>query len=153
MESFLIFQRASFLSAKFSMPIRLLLIIIFFFFFKNMQALNTSIIFGTIKSSGKFNVNIYKPVFGFNNLAFFDSSASNSCLINGTDSIREIININYPSFITIYFRDEKKQFITRSDILLFPGDSIHLNFDLNHYGFNSIIYGGNNSMGQNYLMK
>ncbi len=126
----------------------LLLVTIFFFSLKDIQALNTSIICGTIKSSGKFNVNIYEPVFGFYNLAFFDSSSSNSCLINGTDSLRKIIHLDYPSFIAIYFTDEKKQFITRSDILLFPGDSIHLNFDLNHDDFNSVIYGGNNSMGQ-----
>lgn len=107
-----------------------------------------TIICGKVKSTNKFIVNIYEPIYGYNNIAFFDSSSNNSSLINKTDSIFEIINIDEPAFVTLYFTTPEKEFITRSDVLMFPGDSLHLHFDLSNEEANGITYGGSNAMGQ-----
>lgn len=128
---------------------RLFFILILFFLSKNIQSQNKkTIICGKINPSGKFIINIYEPIYGYYNIAFLDTSSLNSSLINHNDSIFKSINIDHPSFITIYFRNENKEFLTRSEVLLFPGDSIHFNFDLNHSGANAIKYGGSNAMGQ-----
>ncbi len=128
---------------------RFFIILILLLLSKNIQSQNKkTIICGKINPSGKFIINIYEPIYGYYNIAFLDTSSLNSSLINHDDSIFKSININHPSFITIYFRNENKEFLISSDVLLFPGDSIHFNFDLNHSGATSIKYGGSNAMGQ-----
>jgi hypothetical protein len=107
-----------------------------------------SIICGKVKSNGKFFINFYEPINGYYNVAFFDTSKQNSALVNTTDSVYKSIQLDKPSFIKIYFRDENNQFITTSDLLLFPGDSLHINFDLTVNNPNAIQYEGSNAMGQ-----
>ncbi len=107
-----------------------------------------SVVCGKIKSSEDFIVHIYEPVNGFYNMVFFDSTKKNSVLINGKDSIFKAINIDKPAFVTVYFTTGQNEFISRSDILLFPGDSVHLYFDLDSNNQNSTIYSGDNWSGQ-----
>jgi thiol-disulfide isomerase/thioredoxin len=125
------------------------LIVIFCIFFpKLVHGENETIICGKIKSVDKFIVNFYEPIHGYYNIAFLDTNVNNRSLINGIDSIHKIIDIDQPSFITIYFTNEKKEFISRSDVLMFPGDSLHLNIDLTKDDLNSFVYSGDNSIGQ-----
>ena len=124
------------------------LLLALFFFSATIQGQNKTIICGKITSPEKFLMHVYEPLHGYYNNTFVDISVPNSALINGADSMYKVIHIDQPSFVTIYFTSEKKEFLTRTDLLLFPGDSIHLNFDLSHDDLNSIQYGGSNSMGQ-----
>lgn len=106
-----------------------------------------AIVCGKIKSPRDFIAHIYEPVNGYSNLVFFDSSETNSVLINGKDSLYKSITVDKPVFITIYFTTDKDEFLTRNDILVFPGDSIHLDFDLNKPDESSVVYSGDNWMG------
>jgi hypothetical protein len=129
-------------------PIIFLSLIFFCLCSKNLLAQKRSIICGNVKSTSKFIVHIYEPIYGYNNIAFFDSSSVNSSLINKTDSIFKVVNLEKPAFIKVYFTTPAKEFITLSDVLMFPGDSVHLDFDLSNDGADGILYGGNNAMGQ-----
>ena len=129
-------------------PLKFILITFFYFFSSNIQGKNKSIICGKINSPDKFIVHIYEPIHGYYNIAFLDTTSLNSSLLNSNDSLYKIINIDHPAFVTVYITNEKKEFISRIDVLMFPGDSLHLNIDLSHDDINSITYGGNNSMGQ-----
>ena len=107
-----------------------------------------AIICGKVKSQDKFSITFYQPINGYYNVAFFDTLKQNSSLVNGTDSIYKIIQLEKPSFIKIYFRDANNQFITTSDLLIFPGDSLHINFDLNVASSKAMEYEGTNAKGQ-----
>ena len=90
----------------------------------------------------------YEPTNGFYNVSFSDTLKLNSTLINGVDSIYKIVNIDQPSFVIIYFTTSNNEFITRSEVLISPGDSLHLQCDLTHIDSHSFIYSGSNAMGQ-----
>ena len=111
-------------------------------------AQTNSIVCGKIISNEKFFINFYEPINGYYNLAFFDTTKQNSSLINGTDSVYKSFNLQNPSFVKVYFKDSKNQFLTLCDLLLFPGDSLHINFDLSIDNPNSFVYSGSNAMGQ-----
>lgn len=114
----------------------------------NIFSQKTSIICGKVKSADKFIIHFYEPINGFHNVSFLDTSKLNNTLINGVDSIYKIINADQPSFVNIYFTTENKEFITRSDVLISPGDSLHIECDLTSNDSHSIIYTGSNAMGQ-----
>ncbi len=108
----------------------------------------TSIICGKVRSSEKFTINFYEPINGYFNYVFLDTTVANSSLITGVDSIYKKINVTQPSFVTIYFTNANNEFITSANVLISPGDSLHIDCDLNRDDSNSIIYTGNNAMGQ-----
>lgn len=114
----------------------------------NVIAQTKSIVCGKVTSNEKFYINVYEPINGYYNIAFFDTTKQNSSLINGTDSVYKSFKLENPSFIKIYFRNSKNQFLTLCDLLLFPGDSLHINFDLSIDTPNSFVYSGSNAMGQ-----
>ncbi len=114
----------------------------------NAVSQKPAIICGKVRSPGKFIIHFYEPINGYPNYSFFDSTATNSSLVDGVDSIYKIINVERPSFVSIYFTDEENKFITRGDVLITPGDSLHILCDLNQDDSNSIIYSGSNAMGQ-----
>lgn len=107
-----------------------------------------AVITGKVKHTDKFFVNIYEPVNDYFNMSFFDSSKENSVLVNGSDSIYKSLNLTFPTFIKIYFLDINKQPFSVSDILVCPGDSIHIEINTNFDSANSYKYSGNNAMGQ-----
>lgn len=108
----------------------------------------TAIICGKIKSTQKFILHIYEPIHGYNNIVSFDTAKENSFLVNGIDSFYKVVEIDNPSFVKIYFTNQNKNFITLSDLLLFQGDSVHVNFDLKEDTPNSAEYSGSNATGQ-----
>ena len=112
------------------------------------KAQNNTLVCGKVKSDKKYLINFYEPINGFYNLAFFDSSKQNGAIINGTDSFYKSLSLTKPAFVNIYFRDENEQFITRNEVLLFPGDSLHLSIDLSVDSPNSTKYAGDNAKGQ-----
>lgn len=127
----------------------LFFIIILSISIKKIQANDRAIICGKIISKNNFIIKIFEPIYGYYNIGFLDTTSHNSSLINCSDSICKILNIDKPVFITLYITNEKKQFITRADLLVFAGDSVHLVIDLmNPDDINSITYSGNNSEGQ-----
>ncbi len=108
----------------------------------------TAVITGKVKHSDKFCVNIYEPIAGYFNYSFFDSSKKNSVLVNGSDSIYKMLSLALPTFIKIYFLDKNNQPFSVSDILVCPGDSIHLEINLNVDSANAYKYSGSNALGQ-----
>ena len=108
---------------------------------------NKIIICGKIKSQKKWNINIYEPINGYYNLASFNMPGDTVKIID-SDSIHKIIKLDSPSFVEIYFKNDKDQFLTLTNLLLFPGDSIHLNIDLTYDSPNAIQYHGSNAKGQ-----
>lgn len=107
-----------------------------------------TIICGNIESSKKFILHFYEPLNGYYNSAFADSTKINSALVSNTDSFYKVVNINVPSFIKIYFTDIDNNFLSLSDVLLFPGDSLHINYNIDFDTPNSAKYTGNNAAAQ-----
>ncbi|MEO6233367.1 MAG: redoxin family protein [Ferruginibacter sp.] len=122
--------------------------ILFSFLFFQSYTQNHSVICGKVKSGGKYLINFYEPINGFYNLAFFDSTKQNSSLTNTADSFYKSISLVNPSFVNVYFRDQNEKFITRTDLLLFPGDSLHLDINLDVDNPTAFSYEGSNASGQ-----
>ena len=114
----------------------------------NLMARQRTVICGHVKTDGKFNINIYEPVNGYYNLFYDDTTANNSALINGKDSIYREVSIDRPSFLCIRFTDGKGIFLNRIDVLLFPGDSLNLHFNLALGNPGWVQYSGANAAGQ-----
>jgi thiol-disulfide isomerase/thioredoxin len=107
-----------------------------------------TIVCGNIISQEKFLINFYEPINGYYNIAFFDTTNQNISLVKGTDSVYKSFQLENPSFVEVYFKKSNGQFITLCDLLLFPGDSLHINCDLSFDNPNSFVYSGSNAMGQ-----
>ncbi len=108
---------------------------------------NRTVICGRICSDRDFIAHIYEPLNGHQNGVIMDTAARNSCLINGRDSIHKTLTIDRPTFITIKFETENKNCLDRMDVLLFPGDSVNLHFDLSLTNSNWVQYYGSNAAG------
>jgi thiol-disulfide isomerase/thioredoxin len=111
-------------------------------------AQKNTVICGNVNSAQSFIVSIYSPINGYHNLAFVDTTNRNSALVNGKDSIYKTIKLDAPSFVCIRFENENKDFIHRTDLLLFPGDSVNLHFNLAFDGPDWAAYRGSNAAGQ-----
>lgn len=107
-----------------------------------------TIICGTVLSDKKFILHFYEPINGYYNSLFIDTLKINSALINNTDSFYKVINIIEPSFVMIYFTTKDGQFISRTDVLLFPGDSLHVDYNLNLFSKDFASYSGSNAAAQ-----
>ncbi len=112
-----------------------------------LTAQKRTIICGKVKSSEKFIINILEPTNGYYNLYYVDTFKKNNLLV-GKDSIYKPVKLDNPAFFCIRFTDENKNFISRFDVLLFPGDSLNLHFDLNISGPDCAKYKGSNASGQ-----
>ena len=122
--------------------------IIYFITSIQLSAQRNSIICGRINANQKYVANIYEPVNGYYNEALLDTTSENSIVISGTDSFYKSIILKSPAFIPIIFYNTSKGFINRSDILIFPGDSINIHFDLQVNTSGWATYNGNNRLGQ-----
>lgn len=107
-----------------------------------------TVICGKVKFDKKFIAHIFDPINNYYVSFNVDATAPNSVLVNGKDSIYKEIKIDRPTFINVLFETENKNFINRTDVLVFPGDSLNLNFDLSIGNSNWVRYGGANAAGQ-----
>lgn len=119
----------------------------------SLFAQNKTIICGKVHSTQPFVVSIYTPINGYYNLAFFDTSHKNSVLINGKDSIYKAISLTGPTFVCVRFENEKKEFLNRTNILLFPGDSVNLQLSPEIDNPSWASYSGSNCAGQELFNK
>jgi len=122
-------------------------------FFFNVQAQKKTIICGRIKSTQNFIVQIEEPLNGYYNLPYLDTLSKTQEMINGKDSIYRSIIINKPTFICIVFLKEDNYFINRSDILLLPGDSVNLHFNLEMDNSGWTEFHGSNAAGNEAFNK
>ena len=114
----------------------------------NLSAQKKTVICGKVKSDGNFLVQFFEPVNGYHNSFYSDTTIKNSVLINNKDSIYKVVKIDKPSFICVRFETESKVFINRTDVLVFPGDSLNLHFDLSIQNPDWVLYRGSNAVGQ-----
>jgi thiol-disulfide isomerase/thioredoxin len=119
----------------------------------NKQLFSQAILFAKVKSSNNFIVNIYEPINGFYSSCLIDTTPITSKLIGGMDSIHKVIKIEKPSFIDIIFSDSMGHSMKRSSILMFSGDSVCLDVNLNENDSEWIAYSGNNAAGHTLFTK
>ncbi len=128
----------------------LLLLFIIILFCSKSSAQKRTVICGQVKFNRKYIVHIFEPINGYYNTTSIDTLPQNSALVNGTDSLFKAILISEPTFIDIRFQLSATQYINRTDILLFPGDSVNLHFDLSLDNPNWVSYRGSNFEGQKF---
>lgn len=102
---------------------------------------------GTFISPVKLKVKFFEPVNGYYNMSFYSNSLSNNYINNNLDSFSFKTKIDSPVTVRCYVTDEKDIFITKSEIVIFPGDSIHLRINLEKKIDKAIQYNGSNSEG------
>lgn len=126
--------------------------IIFFisivFFSLDGQSKPLSSITCSIRSSEPYVVKFYQPYFGYYNSNNLDTSQENEILIE-KDSISTRIQVIYPSFVSLVFLKQNKEFIGRTNFLVLPGDSIHIHFDLDINNKLWATFSGSNAAGNN----
>jgi thiol-disulfide isomerase/thioredoxin len=113
-----------------------------------LNAQKRTVICGAVKANGKFIVNLYEPINGYYNSFYDDTTATNSVLVNGRDSIFKAVKIDRAAFYCIRFTDERGVFMNRIDVLMLPGDSLNLHFDLRLGNPAWVRYKGTNAAGQ-----
>lgn len=122
-------------------------VFIIFFDFVGFSQTNV-IVCGRLVSKVKLKVKIYEPINGYYNMSFFSTLNPNNYIVNGQDSFHFKSKIDSAVTIRCYITDDKDIFITKSEIVLFPHDSVHLNIDLEKDLRESITYTGSNAAGQ-----
>lgn len=109
---------------------------------------NNVIVCGKFASHLKFKVKIYEPINGYYNMSFYSTCNPNNYIVNNLDSFYFKSRIDSAVTIRCYITNDKDIFITKSEIVLFPKDSVHLNIDLDKDIKESITYTGSNAAGQ-----
>lgn len=107
-----------------------------------------STICGTFTPNTKILLHIYEPLNGYYNMSSVDLKDENSLLIPNTDSFYFSTIQKSAATYLVYISTEEKVFLTKCVLVLFPGDSVHLNIDLVDENKNGILYGGSNWEGQ-----
>ena len=106
------------------------------------------IVCGSYISNQKLHIKIYEPVYSYYNTGFFSFKSPERFSIPGTDSFYFRASYLTPVTLVIHFSDSSDNFITKSIVVLFPNDSVHLKLDLVHEFPESIFYSGSNAEGQ-----
>ncbi len=101
---------------------------------------------GKISSTTSFAYDLYQPVHGYMNHYFVTQPIEG---IMTKDSFHIHLNLDKPSFITLYFKDTTGSFLNRTQTLVMPGDSIHLEIDPYKRDEGWVKYTGSNAAGNN----
>ena len=126
----------------------LLLILFHFSFISGLVAQDNIVVCGSFKTNEKIKIKIYEPILGYYNSSFFSSLDSNNYVQNNTDSFYFKSKTTLPVSLEVYVTSKEDVFITKSILVLFPKDSVHLFLNLINENKESIIYSGSNSAGQ-----
>lgn len=127
-------------------------LIILFLNFTLFQAFgnNSATITGSVRSTEPFVIKFFEPIFGYYNNVNLDTHRINKILDGG--AFYRKVNLDHPSFFSIVFFKEN-QFAGRANFLVFPKDSINIDFDLDSNNESRISYSGSNSAGNNHFEK
>ena len=109
---------------------------------------NNVIVCGKFSPHINIKIKIYEPILGYYNMAFYSMQKPNNYIVNDLDSFYFKSKTDSAVTIRCYITDAKDIFITKSEIVLFPNDSVHLNIDLDKDIRKSITYTGSNAAGQ-----
>lgn len=118
------------------------------FFALQVYCQKNTILCGKVTSDKPFIIQIFEPLNGYHNITYIDTLPVNNALINAKDSIYKSIKISSPTFINILFKYSDTEFINRADVLIFPGDSVNMHFNLNIQNLTWIDFKGSNAAGQ-----
>jgi thiol-disulfide isomerase/thioredoxin len=106
------------------------------------------VICGKFTAPVKIKVQMYEPIYGYDNMSFYSTYSPNNHIVNNSDSFYFKSIIDSAVTITCYITDDKDIFLTKAELVLFPKDSIHLDIDLNKKKREEIVYTGSNAAGQ-----
>lgn len=105
-----------------------------------------AVVKGTIISDNPVNISVYKPINGFFNDAFYKPEGSPviSKIVYQTIAFQDSVLLNTACFVCIYVTTPKSDFLAKSNILVFPNDTVEVNFNVND---SSVKFSGNNANG------
>lgn len=126
--------------------ISLIVFTVFLYFVGFSQ--KTVIVCGKFTPHINIKIKIYEPILGYYNMSFYSTCNPNNYIVNNLDSFYFKSKIDSAVTIRCYITNDKDIFITKSEIVLFPNDSVHLNIDLDKDIRESIKYTGSNALGQ-----
>ena len=92
-----------------------------------------AVIIANVFTTDDYNLNFCEPINGYYNIENVETKKNHDIQVinNSKKQIRKEIFINKPSFISIIFLNAKRtEFINRCELLLVPGDSINIEFNL-----------------------
>ena len=120
----------------------------------NAHSQVSTIITGSVQSTTKFKVFIYEPIESYCNIFEYDPNRDNSraSATLKNDFYKKII-LSQPTFVLIRFATEHNSPYKRADILLMPGDSVHI--ECNPFVDDSswLQFSGSNKDGNNLFAK
>ena len=103
------------------------------------------VVCGSYTASQKLHIKIYEPVNSYYNTGFFSFKSPDRFSILGTDSFYYRVSSATPITLLIFVTDSSENYLTKSMVVLFPDDSIHLKMDLVNESPESILYSGSNA--------
>ena len=109
------------------------------------------IISGTVITENDYNFNIYEPINSYYNIVSLDTQKIHNIKIRKAEKNfkREII-IEQPTVISIVFMNaDRTQYINKCDLLLIPGDSVSIEFNLEKDNPEWAKFKGSNAAGHN----
>ena len=108
-------------------------------------AYKTSVICGRFNKEIKFEIQIFKPIKNYYNTFFLNPEKNNQLKIF-SDSFYFETNLPFPSTFLIQITDTNKIYLAKSNLIILPGDSVHIDIDLSSVNAN-IFYSGSNYEG------
>jgi hypothetical protein len=126
----------------------LLLTFLFFSYISLLFAQDNIVVCGVFKSNERVKVKIYEPVNGYNNACFYSNLDSNNYVLSNTDSFYFKSNTTIPTTVEVFVTTAEDVFITKSILVLFSNDSVHLQLNFINENVESIVYNGSNNEGQ-----
>jgi len=120
-----------------------------------VKSQNKATIIASVVTTNDYSVNFYEPINGYYNINNIETKKiDNIPLSNSNNHINKEIFIEKPSVLSNYFMNAKKtEFINRCEVLLMPGDSINIEFNLQIDGPNWAKYTGANAEGHKLFNK
>lgn len=109
------------------------------------------IISGTVITENDYNFNIYEPINSYYNIVSLDTQKIHNIKISKAEkNFKREINIEQPTVISIVFMNaDRTQHINKCDLLLIPGDSFSIEFNLEKDNPEWTKFKGSNAAGHN----
>ncbi len=114
-----------------------------------------AVITASVITTNDYSVNFYEPINGYYNIDNIETKKiDNIPLRKSNNLIHKEIFIERPSVISIIFMNaQKTEFINRCELLLMPGDSINIDFNLQIDSPKWAKYTGSNAQGHKLFNK
>jgi thiol-disulfide isomerase/thioredoxin len=122
-----------------------LILVILFALLNETMANSITTICGKFSKEKKIKLKIFQPVNGYYNQFFMDEKQD---FYISSDSFHYQINISEPATFLLRVTDEENNFLTKAVLILFAGDSLHLEIESLNDDVNAMHYSGDNSKGQ-----